>query len=147
MTMRNIYLVLLAGFTMAACAPRMYVKETAGPFPEAMASLQASIEKNGYTLSRIQKVDYGLKKSGYESQKYRVVFFGKPDEIKQLGNAFPQLAPFLPLKVTIRENADGIELVAINPQRLTQLYPDPELRPTFSRWQQDIRNILDDATR
>lgn len=132
---------------MAACAPRMYVKETTGPFPEAMADLQASIAKNGYTLSRIQKVDYGLRKRGYETKKYRIVFFGKPDEIRQLSNAFPELVPFLPLKVTIRENADAVELAAINPQRLTNLYPDPELRPIFSRWQRDIRNILDDATR
>lgn len=147
MVMTNSLRLALVCVALSACAPRLYVEETAAPFPEAMANLQASIASNGYTLSRVQRVDYGLNKRGYQTEKYRVVFFGKPEEIEKLSGDFPQLAPFLPLKITIREKEDTVEMVAINPQRLTRLYPDAELQPTFKRWHKDVRKILDDAAR
>ena len=43
-----------------------------------MAVLQHAIGTQGYTLSRVQRVDIGLTESGFKTDKYRVVFFGKP---------------------------------------------------------------------
>lgn len=140
------FLLLFALLLATACAPRLYVQESSSPFPEAMVSLQASIAQNGYTLSRIQRVDYGLSKRGYETDKYRVVFFGKPEEISELSKNYPELVPFLPLKITLIQMDEGVEMVAINPARLKHLYPDPQLEPTFERWQQDIQKILHDAS-
>ena len=53
-------------------------------FPEAMSVLQANIIKQGFTISRVQRVDVGLSAKGYKTDKYRVVFFGKGDEIQTL---------------------------------------------------------------
>jgi uncharacterized protein (DUF302 family) len=140
------FLLLVTSLLVTACAPRLYVQESSSPFPEAMVSLQASIAQNGYTLSRIQRVDYGLNKRGYETDKYRVVFFGKPEEISELSRNYPELVPFLPLKITLIQKDEGVEMVAINPARLKRLYPEPELEPTFERWQRDIQKILHDAS-
>jgi len=146
---RNLVLpiAVIGMLAMSSCAPRMYVRETSKPFPETMADLQNAIVENGYQLSRVQRVDYGLINRGFKSDKYRIVFFGKAQEISQLSDAFPQLIPFLPLKFTILEKENGSEIAAINPVRLAQLYPEPELQPIFERWQRDVVKILDDATR
>ncbi len=49
-------------------------------FPEAMLTLQTSIKEHGYAISRVQRIDIGLTGMGYKTDKYRVVFVGKPDE-------------------------------------------------------------------
>lgn len=138
-------LALAAAVTVTACAPPLYVRNSPGAFPEVMAELQSAIAQNGYTLSRVQRVDYGLEKRGYHSDKYQVVFYGKAEEISRLGQNYPQLGPFLPLRITVHEVPGGVELVAVNPQRLARLYPEPELQETFARWRRDVVTILDQA--
>jgi len=137
------FLAVAAALAASACAPPLYVRDTPDAFPEVMAELQSAIAQNGYTLSRVQRVDYGLEKRGYRSDKYQVVFYGKPEEISRLGAAYPQLGPFLPLRITVLETPGGVELVAVNPQRLAQFYPEPELQETFARWRRDVVTILD----
>ena len=87
-----------------------------------------------------------LEQHAYDGNNNRVVFFGKPEEISELSKKYPELVPFLPLKITLIQMDEGVEMVAINPARLKHLYPDPQLEPTFERWQQDIQKILHDAS-
>ncbi len=51
-------------------------------FPEAMLTLQTSVKEHGYTVARVQRIDIGLTGMGYKTDKYRVVFVGKADEIQ-----------------------------------------------------------------
>ena len=55
-------------------------------FPETMSALQEAIKKAGYTISIVQRVDIGLTGMGFQTDKYRIVFFGKAEEIKTLGD-------------------------------------------------------------
>jgi len=145
MAIRAKILALGACAMLAGCSPALYVRHTPTDFPEAMAELQSAISSKGYVVSRVQRVDYGLSRRGFLSDKYQVVFFGKPGEINRLGEDWPQLAPFLPMRITILETEQGVEMVAVNPQRLARLYPEAELRPTFERWHRDVVAILDQA--
>lgn len=111
-------------------------------FPEAMSSLQSAIKQQGYTVSRVQRVDIGLTSSGYQTDKYRVVFFGKTDEIHQLTRQFPTLVPYLPLKIAIFAEGDHTILVTSNPRAFVDMYPDPRLQSLFLRWQKDVIDIL-----
>jgi uncharacterized protein (DUF302 family) len=118
---------------------------SAQQFPEAMITLQNSIRDHGYTLSRVQRVDIGLTKSGYKTDKYRVVFFGKTDEVHRLAEKHPELIPYLPLKVAIFAEADETLVVAPNPDRFTRFFPSPDLKIVFQRWETDLRSIMDDV--
>ncbi|HEY9050113.1 MAG TPA: DUF302 domain-containing protein [Gammaproteobacteria bacterium] len=111
-------------------------------FPEAMTALQHAITDHGYTISRVQRIDIGLTSSGYKTDKYRVVFFGKINEIHKLRDEFPELIPYLPLKIAIFAEGEETILVISNPIAFTQLYPDAELKKVFLRWQQDIVAIF-----
>ncbi|MDH5423740.1 MAG: DUF302 domain-containing protein [Gammaproteobacteria bacterium] len=116
----------------------MRVKQS---FPETMTSLQIAIKKAGYTISRVQRVDIGLTKSGFKTDKYRVVFFGKAEEVETLLNQYPDLAAFLPLKISIfAENNDTI-LVSNNPIILQRYFKQiPE--HYFTRWEKDVQKIF-----
>ena len=111
-------------------------------FPETMTALQHAITAQGYTISRVQRIDIGLTSSGYKTDKYRVVFFGKIDEIYILRDKHPELIPYLPLKIAIFAEGEETILVISNPIAFSQLYPDTELRNVFKQWEQDIVAIF-----
>lgn len=111
-------------------------------FPEAMLLLQDAIKQQGYRLSRVQRVDIGLTKLGYQTDKYRVVFFGKTDEIHYLTRHHPELIPYLPLKIAIFAEAEETLLVTSDPATFMDLYSNPELHKVFKRWHKDIVNIM-----
>ena len=112
-------------------------------FPEAMLKLQETIKKHNHTLSRVQRVDIGLTAKGYKTDKYRVVFYGQADEIKQLANAYPQLIPYLPHKIAIFAEEEETMLVAINPEMLFQT-DDSELQAIMKKWHNDLQLIFKD---
>jgi len=112
-------------------------------FPEAMLKLQNTIKKYNHTLSRVQRVDIGLTAKGYKTDKYRVVFYGRADEIKQLANAYPQLIPYLPHKIAIFAEEEETMLVAINPEMLFQT-DDSALQAIMKKWHKDLQLIFKD---
>jgi len=114
-------------------------------FPEAMSALQESILTHGYRITRVQRVDVGLTGSGYKTDKYRLVFFGKADEIEKMTSMEPGLHAYLPLQVVIFAEQDNTLLVALHPRSLSEQFPAPELRTQFLRWENDMKSIFDDV--
>jgi uncharacterized protein (DUF302 family) len=113
-------------------------------FPETMLALQTSISEHGYKLSRVQRIDIGLTGMGYDTDKYRIVFFGKIDEIRSLGSKYPQLIPYLPIKISIfAENKETI-LITANPLILTSMIDDEHTATIFHRWKNDLESIFED---
>ena len=126
-----------------ARADQIIMTRVKGEFPEAMNFLQESVVKQGYKVSRVQRVDVGLTKTGHKTDAYRLVFFGKVDEVRNLSKEFPQLVPYLPLKIVIFAEGDETLLVASNPQGLKKSYPQKKLQKYFNAWEKDIRSIMD----
>jgi len=114
-------------------------------FPEAMSALQESILAHGYKITRVQRVDIGLTGFGYKTDKYRLVFFGKADEIEQMTRKEPGLYAYLPLQVVIFAEQDNTLLVALHPRSLSVQFPAAELRTQFLRWENDMNSIFDDV--
>lgn len=135
-------LLLLA--SLAAPAQELMMVRSPHSFPEAMLMLQTAIGDHGYTLSRVQRVDIGLTGSGFTTDKYRVVFFGKLDEIRMLTSRYPQLIPYLPLHMTIFAEEEDTIVVMEDPVRMAGLVNDPEIDYLFRRWHNDALSILDE---
>lgn len=137
-----IVLLCWTQFAHAVVSDELIMIRSALAFPEAMTALQNAITSQGYTISRVQRIDIGLTSSGYKTDKYRVVFFGKLNEIQKLRTDFPELIPYLPLKIAIFAEGEETILVISNPIAFTQLYPDTELKKVFRQWEQDIIAIF-----
>ena len=135
-------LLLLA--PLAEAGENLLMARSALGFPEAMLALQESIRTHGYTLSRVQRVDIGLTAAGFETDKYRIVFYGKTDEIQRLTRERPELIPFLPLNFSIFAEGDQTLVVAMNPVYLEPHCEDPEFHTLLRRWESDVRSILAD---
>lgn len=128
-------------------------------FPETMSALQEEIKNAGYTISIVQRVDIGLTGMGFQTDKYRVVFFARPEEIKTLPKKHPKLTPYLPLAIAIFAEQDETILTAMSPHYIEQTHVpgsgsgqkndtnDAELHEIFQRWQNDIELIIEKTSR
>lgn len=131
--------------TTPVMAEGLLMARTDNQFPEAMTLLQSAISSHGYKITRLQQVNENLAKRHFKSDMYRVVYFGKYDEIKQVTAKHPELIPFLPLNITIFAEGDQAILVASHPRMLETFFPDPGLKPIFERWEKDMVAIMDEV--
>ena len=134
-------LALLIG--LPATAQELFMARSTQSFPEAMLTLQQALRDQGYQISRVQRVDIGLTQSGYKTDKYRVVFYGRKEEVASVIDAHPELAAFLPLKIAIFAEAGDTLLVANNPRNFDALFSHPDLAKLTQRWADDLRVVLD----
>lgn len=131
-------LVLTSGLSHAQDLIMLRVKQS---FPETMVSLQSAIKKTGYTISRVQRIDIGLTKSGFKTDKYRVVFFGKEKEVDFLTKSHPNIIPFLPLKISIFAENNETILISNNPL-IMQSYFENIPKHYFKQWATDVQKIF-----
>ena len=129
----------------AANADELLMIRTSQNFEAAMTTLQSSIAEHGYKVTRVQRVDVGLEAKGYKTDRYRIVFYGKPGEIEALAAKYPKLIPYLPLAIAIFAEEGNTLLTTARPALLKQFYPEPELKPIFERWEKDLVEIMDDV--
>ncbi len=139
--------VCFLGWAVAgvACAEGLLMARSVQMFPEAMTTLQSAISARGYKVTRLQEVNENLARRDFKSDMYRVVFFGKYEEIKALSAKYPELIPFLPLNITIFAEGNEAILVSSHPRELRKFFPDPALNPVFERWEKDIAEMMDEV--
>lgn len=123
---------------------RLLMMRSTQSFPEAMLAVQKTLGEYGYTVSRVQRVDIGLTSSGFQTDRYRIVFFGKPEEIRSLTKAHPELIPYLPLKMTLFAEEEETLLVALDPTALHEVVPTEDFRYRLQRWKNDLLAIMDE---
>jgi len=135
-------MILLLGLVSQSLADELVMVRVARPFPETMNSLQNQIRALGYTVSRVQRVDVGLTSSGYKTAEYRLVFFGKEQELRKISARHPDLIPYYPLTIVVIAEEDETLLLATNPLKLMEFFNKPGLDAQFSQWERDIRSIM-----
>lgn len=145
MKTRLLFLILVGSLLMTLSqvsrADQMMMARISMDFPEAMLKLQDALKHQGYTISRVQRVDIGLTKSGYKTDKYRVVFYGKPKEVETISQQYPELIPYLPLKLAIFAEASDTLLIAANPMYLAPK-ADKKLQKYLIHWEHDLQKLL-----
>ena len=146
MDVRRLFPMLLLLIAPAAGADELLMARVERSFPEAMNALQQAIQDHGYQVARVQRVDIGLTSSGFKTAEYRVVFFGKPDELLSLPDKHPELLAYLPLKFTIFSEGEHTLVVTNNPVVFGVFFKESGLTRTFQHWEKDVRSILDQLT-
>ena len=146
MDVRRLCLTLLLLIAPAAEAAELLMARVERSFPEAMNALQQSIQDHGYKVTRVQRVDIGLTSSGFKTAEYRVVFFGKREELLSLPDKHPELLAYLPLKFTIFSEGEHTLVATNNPAVFGVFFKEAGLTRIFQHWERDMRSILDQLT-
>jgi uncharacterized protein (DUF302 family) len=136
-------LVIAAGFSLSAHADSLIMARSKQNFPEAMLTFQSAVKDHGYQITRVQRIDVGLIKKGYKTDKYRVVFLGKSGEIQYLVKKYPVLIPFMPPKASIYAEKNQTMLVTVNPRFLASMVSDKD-KVIFYRWESDVRSVFEE---
>ena len=141
---RCVLIFALSSFATVLQAGDMLMVRTQQTFPEAMLTLQTSVKEHGYAITRVQRIDIGLTGMGYQTDKYRVVFVGKPDEIHYLVDRYPSLAPYMPPQISVFAEGDDTLMVTANPQIYADMIDDEEDKLIFQRWENDVYSVFKD---
>jgi uncharacterized protein (DUF302 family) len=137
-------LPVMANPFAAVIASDLIMARSHEKFPEAMLTLQTSIKEHGYKVARVQRIDIGLTGMGFKTDKYRVVFVGKKDEIQYLTKKYPDLTPYMPPKVSIFAEDNDTVVVTVNPAVYKEMIEDEEDRRIFDRWENDVYSVFKD---
>ena len=112
---------------------------------QAMEILKETIQEYGYTIAHVQRCDGGMAEFDYKTDFYRVVFFGRLDEVRGILKSYPEMAPFLPLKIAVIAEKDETLITTLDPRALGPLYGnDPKLQLQFARWYNDLHAMLEE---
>lgn len=144
---RAVALILALLFTGVAGADNMIMSRIPMRAELVLEYLKSSVEEHGYTVAHLQLCDGGMKDFGYESDFYRVVFFGKVAEVRMISEQYPELVSYLPLKIAVIAEKDETLLTVLNPEALMPFFTDEKLQVQFGRWQSDLVSIFDDVRR
>jgi len=136
--------MIMVCLSMQAMASELLMVRTQQTFPEAMLTLQTSIREHGYEVARVQRIDIGLTGMGYKTDKYRIVFVGKPKEIQYLVDKYPVLAAYMPPQISIFAEHGETVLVTANPMVYADMIEDEEDKILFRRWESDVYSVFDD---
>ncbi|MCP5318246.1 MAG: hypothetical protein H6956_10030 [Chromatiaceae bacterium] len=134
-------------FARASVADNMIMARVPLRAEIVLEYVKASVEEHGYTVAHLQLCDGGMKDFGYESDFYRVVFFGKVDEVRMVSARYPELVSYLPLKIAVIAEKNETLLTVLNPEALAPFFPDEALQIQLGRWQSDLMSIFQDVRR
>lgn len=144
MIMKVMTIIVISCFSVATLASDLLMVRTQQNFPEAMLALQTSVKEHGYSVTRVQRIDIGLTGMGYKTDKYRIVFVGKPEEIQYLINKYPVMAAYMPPKVSIFAEKNETVLVTANPKIYADMMDNEKDKILFKRWESDIYSVFED---
>jgi uncharacterized protein (DUF302 family) len=145
---KSLRLLLIASLLLAgqALADEMIMARVNMKADLAIEYLKTAIEDHGYAVAHTQKCDSGMAEFGLHSDFYRVVFFGKLDEVRRISAKHPEFVAYLPLKIVVEAEKSETVMVAVNPLTFNRYYADdPEMQTQFRRWRNDILSIFEDV--
>ncbi len=140
----GICLVLLLTFPVQADQTLVMARSSAKA-AHVMDVLRETIPEYGYSVAHVQRCDGGMAEFDYKTDFYRVVFFGRVEEVRSILARHPEMSPYLPLKIVVIAENNETLLAAMDPRALGSMFPgDAQLQLQFSRWYNDIQSMLDE---
>lgn len=110
-------------------------------FANAWQALKEGVGEYQYKTAYLQRCDFALTQRNYKSDRYRILFFGQYEEMEYLSRKYPQIVPYLPLKVVVMEEG-GSALLMNNPITMLISSVAPEDAHIIERWHTDLQAIF-----
>lgn len=112
---------------------------------ETLDNLKQAITDQNFTLIRTDHIDHGFVEEEKENKQYVVLHFCNFGFLFQALAIDPRVGMFLPCRVTIVENEGKVQLMTINPMRLSRLFNNNELDEACKEMTNIYNTILEDS--
>ena len=112
---------------------------------ETLENLKQAITDQNFTLIRTDYLEHGLVEEGKENKKQVVLHFCNFGFLFEALSIDPRIGMFLPCRITVIEKDGKVQLMTINPKRLSQLFNNHELDESCSEMYEVYSTLLEDA--
>lgn len=127
-------------------SPFIVVKANGKTMEAALSDLKRSITDHNYVFVRQQAIDMGLVSAESEDKGIMIVYFCNFGMLDTSLKADKQVGVFLPCRVTLIREADGVRMIVMNPKRLGSALDNQKLAGICDTLLADYRDILTEAT-
>lgn len=122
------------------------VEESPYTLEETVENVRQSIISQNFQLIRTDYLEHGLVEKGREDKRQVVLHFCNFKFLYEALAIDPRVGMFLPCKVTVAEVEGKVQVMAINPLYLSQLFNNNELDDACKQMTAIYRAIIEDAT-
>jgi cytochrome c oxidase cbb3-type subunit III len=126
--------------------PAALVYDSSYSFEETVNNVKNAAIGMNFKLIREQALDDGLVPKGKESKKQTMVYFCNFKFLYDALTIDPRVGMFLPCRITVVENKGKVQVMSINPKRLSRLFNNNELDNACSEMHELYTSILEEAT-
>ncbi len=106
---------------------------------------RAAIGKN-FRIIRVQNLEEGLFPEEEQNKKQVVIYFCNFGFINRALSLDPRIGLFMPCRITVVEEEDGVHMMAINPRYLSRVYNNAELDQSCTEMVNIYTEIMEEAT-
>jgi uncharacterized protein (DUF302 family) len=141
----GIWLTVMALTNPIPAQEKLLSVRTTQGFDATLERVQDVLKQHGFSVAHIQKCDSGLQGMGYKTDNYKIVFFGRVEEVRALSKQYPDLVPLFPFKLAIYVDGEETVMSVLNPEAVAPLLnTDPALQQQLTAWGKDFRAVLAD---
>lgn len=112
---------------------------------ETVENVKLAVSNQNFTLVRTDYLDHGLVEEGEENKNQVVLHFCNFGFLYEALAIDPRVGMFLPCRVTVVETEGKVQVMTINPMRLSNLFNNDELDEACKRMYEVYLTILDEA--
>lgn len=113
---------------------------------ETVENLKQAITDQNFTLIREDHLDHGLVEEERESKDQVVLHFCNFGFLFEALAIDPRVGLFLPCRITVVEREGKVQVMTINPMRLSKLFNNDELDNACKEMTKIYETIIEDAT-
>ena len=113
---------------------------------ETIENLKQAIENENFKLIRTDYLDHGFVEEGKGNKKQVVLHFCNFNFLFEALSIDPRVGMFLPCRVTIVEHEGQVQMMTINPMRLSKLFNNDGLNDACKAMTEMYETILEEAS-
>jgi len=113
---------------------------------ETVENLKQAIENENFKLIRTDYLDHGLVEEGKNNKKQIVLHFCNFKFLFEALSVDPRVGLFLPCRVTVVEHEGNVQMMTINPMRLSKLFNNDNLNDACKVMTKMYKDILEEAS-
>lgn len=132
--------------TPAAAEPATLVYESPFDLETTVQNIERAVVGKNFRPIRTQPLEEGLVAEGQEDPNQVIVYFCNFDFLDRALAIDPRVGLFLPCRVTALERDGKVQVMSINPKRLSTLFNNSELDRLCDDMHELYTGILEEAT-
>lgn len=115
-------------------------------FKQTIQNVKNAAVGMNFRVIREQALNYGLETDTQPDKQHSIVYFCNFDFLYKALAIDPRVGLFLPCRITVVERKGKVQIMSINPNRLSQLFNNDELDIACTEMHEMYTSILEEAT-